>query len=71
MVLGALLWRAGVLTVVVAGSYESARLALRFVDVPAQVELGLGLLISGFGLVMASLLVERIRDYQAESDLSE
>ncbi len=71
MVLGALLWRSGAILVVIAGFYESARLFLRFFDIPTQVEVGLGLLIAGFGLVLVSLLAERIRDYKAERGTSE
>ncbi len=70
-VVGALLWRSGALLVIVAGFLESARWITRFLNIPTQVELGLGLLISGFGLVMVSLLAERIQDYRAEGDFSE
>ena len=67
----ALLWRGGLIIAVVAGLVESARWIWRLVDIPAEVELGLGLLSSGFVLLLVSLILERIQDYQTESSLSE
>jgi hypothetical protein len=68
---GALLWRGGTLLAAVAALFESTRWLLRLVDVPTQLELGLGLLLSGFVLVLVSLIVERIADYRAESEFPE
>ena len=68
---GALLWRGGVLLAVVATLFESVRWILRLVDVPAEMRVGLGLLIAGFVLVLLSLIVERIQDFRVESDLRE
>ena len=68
---GALLWRGGIVFAAVAGTVESARWILRLVNVPDEVELGLGLLVSGFVLLLASLLFERIQDYRTETSLSE
>jgi len=70
-VVGALLWRGGTLVVVVAALFESARWILRLVDVPPEMQIGLGLLIAGFVLVLVSLIVERIQDFRVESDLRE
>ena len=54
-----------------AALFESARWILRVVDIPPQLEIGFGLLLSGFVLVMVSLIVERIKDSRLESDLRE
>jgi hypothetical protein len=54
-----------------AALFESARWILRVVDIPRQLEIGFGLLLSGFVLVMVSLIVERIKDSRLESDLRE
>jgi hypothetical protein len=64
---GVILWRGGALLAVAWGLFETARWIVRLWDVPAQVEIALGLLISGFLLVAASLIVERVRDYRVES----
>ncbi len=70
-VVGALLWRGGLLLAAAAALFESARWILRVVDMPPQLEIGFGLLLSGFVLVMVSLIVERIKDSRLESDLRE
>ncbi len=70
-VVGALLWRGGLLLAAAAALFESARWILRLVDIPPQLEIGFGLLLSGFVLVMVSLIVERIKDSRLESDLRE
>jgi hypothetical protein len=70
-VVGALLWRGGLLLAAVAAFFESARWILRVVDVPRELELGLGLLISGLALVLLSLVVERVQDFRAERELRE
>jgi hypothetical protein len=70
-VVGAFLWRGGALLAVVWGLFESARWIWRLVDVPAQVELGLGLVTSGFAMLVVSLILERVEDYRAERDLQE
>ena len=70
-VAGALLWRGGLLLAAAAALFESARWILRVVDIPPQLEIGFGLLLSGFVLVMVSLIVERIKDSRLESDLRE
>ena len=70
-VVGALLWRGGLLLAAAAALFESVRWILRLVDIPPQLEIGFGLLLSGFVLVMVSLIVERIKDSRLESDLRE
>ncbi len=49
--------------------FEAARWLLRFVDLPLQLEIGLGFLLAGVALVILSLILERVQDYHAEGDL--
>jgi len=64
---GVILWRGGALLAAAWVLFEGVRLIVRLWDVPAQVEVALGLLLAGFLLVVVSLIVERVRDYRAES----
>ena len=64
---GVILWRGGALLAAAWVLFEGVRLIVRLWDVPTQVEVALGLLIAGFLMVVASLIVERVRDYRAES----
>jgi hypothetical protein len=64
---GVILWRGGALLAVAWGFFETGRLIVRLWDVPTQVEIALGLIISGFLMVVATLIVERVREYRAES----
>ncbi|MBN1866228.1 hypothetical protein JW916_02940 [Candidatus Sumerlaeota bacterium] len=70
-VVGLFLWRGGILLVAGWVFVTIARAAIRFLRVPAQVEIGLGLLVAGGALVLVSLVLERIRDYRLEKDLRE
>ncbi len=67
--IGLVLWRGGLLLAVAWGLYETVRAILRFIDVPSEVEIGLGLILAGLVLLMVSLVAERIRDRRAEGDL--
>ena len=67
--IGVLLWRGGLLLAAVAAVFELVRWLLRVVDLPAQLEIGVGLVVSGAVLVFASLIIERIRDRRLEEDL--
>ena len=69
--IGLLLWRGGLLFVGAAVLIEAVRWVLRFWTLPAQVEVGLGLLLCGCSLVILSLVWERLQDYRAEGDLCE
>lgn len=69
--IGLLLWRGGLLLVGATALFEAVRLLLRFVDLPAQLEIGLGFLASGIVLVFLALVLERVRDYRAEGNLQE
>ena len=67
--IGLALWRGGLLLVGGTLLYEGARRVLWFVDLPAQVEFGVGLGLAGLALVMLSLVLERVRDARREGDL--
>ena len=69
--IGVVLWRGGLLLAAGAAVLESARRILRFVDLPAQLEAGLGLIVSGAVLVFLSLVIERIKDQRREEDRRE
>ena len=68
--LGLMLWRGGLLLAGGAALWEGLSLALRFVDLPVQVEVGLGLLVAGALFVASSLIAERVTDARTEGDLS-
>jgi hypothetical protein len=69
--IGVLLWRGGLLLAAGAAVFESVRWFLRLVDLPPQLEVGVGLVVSGAILVFVSLIIERIRDLRAQEDLRE
>ena len=66
---GLVLWRAGVLLLGSYSFFRVARLALRYIDLPLQIEIGLGLALTGAALVLASFVTERVRDARAEREL--
>ena len=66
---GLLLWRMGLLLAGSTGVYRVARFLLQFVELPIQLEIGLGLVFSGAVFFMASLILERIVDAKTEGDL--
>jgi hypothetical protein len=68
-IVGLLLWRGGTLFVGAAVLFEIARRVVRFIDIPRQLEIGLGLGLAGLALVIVSLIMERIRDQRKEGDL--
>jgi len=67
-VVGLLLWRGGLLLAGGWVAFETARFALRWFDVPVPLEIGGGLILAGFVLVLLSLLLERVRDARREGD---
>lgn len=69
--IGFVFWRSGLMLVAGYSTLRIARLALRYVDLPAQVEWGLGLAISGAVLVLGSLVAERVVDARAEKGLTD
>ncbi len=68
---GFVLWRCGLMLVAGYSTLRVARWALRYVDLPAQVDWGLGLAIAGAVLVLGSLLAERVADTRAERGLTD
>jgi len=69
--IGLLLWRGGLLLVAVYLFFTAAGYLLRFVDLPAQLEVGFGLAAAGMALIVISLIAERIQDRRVEGDLGE
>jgi hypothetical protein len=67
---GLILWRSGLLLVGGYVLFQAARLALRFVELPLELEVGAGLVLAGLGLVLVSLIWERVLDAREEGDLS-
>lgn len=68
---GLILWRGGLLFAAAAALFEVSRRVLRYGDIPTQLEVGFGLALAGFVLIILSLIIERIRDAKAEGDLLE
>lgn len=66
---GIVLWRGGLAFVAAYALYQGAWQALRRMDWPPQVTTGASLALAGLGLVMVSLVLERLRDARAEGDL--
>ena len=69
--IGLILWRGGLLLAAVTAAIESMRLLLLFVDLPAELELGVAFVLAGLALVLVSLVLERLRDYRSEGPLRE
>jgi hypothetical protein len=67
-IIGLLLWRGGLVTVAAVLLYESVSWLLRFVDLPVQLGVGIGLVGTGVLLVLASLIAERVREYRTEGE---
>ena len=68
---GLLLWRGGWLLIAGTALFEAARWALQFLELPAQLEIGIGFLAVGLLLVFVSLILERLQDARAEQGLQE
>ncbi len=64
------MWRAGLLLAGGTAIYNTIQLVLRFIDLPLQLEIGIGLVITGVVFVAFSFVMERFVDYRAEGDLS-
>ena len=65
---GFLCWRSGLLLVASYGTFRIARLVLRHVDIPGQLQVGLSLTLAGMTLVLASLVQERLVDLRGEEE---
>ncbi|MCP3914087.1 MAG: hypothetical protein GY711_00850 [bacterium] len=69
--IGFVLWRAGLLILASYAVFRAVDLGLAYLDLPTQLDVGLGLALTGCGLVLISLLVERYRDHRSEGGLTE
>lgn len=67
---GLVVWRLGLLIVAAYGFFRTARRILAFIEIPLQLEIGGGLILAGFGLVIVSLILERLRDYRQEKEVA-
>ena len=68
---GFVLWRFGLLLAGATALYNGIEILLRWIRLPIQLEIGIGLVIAGMITVMVSFVMERIADMQTEGDLSQ
>ena len=66
---GLLLWRFGLLLAGATALYRTVKFLMTFVDLPLQLEIGIGFLICGAFLFLLSLVMERVVDMRNEGDL--
>lgn len=66
---GVVLWRGGLAFVAGYTFYLGSWRLIRLLDWPAQITVGLALALAGLGLVMVSLILERMRAVRMEGDL--
>ena len=66
---GLLLWRFGLMLAGATALYRTAKFLMTFVDLPLQLEIGIGFLICGAFLFLLSLVMERVVDMRNEGDL--
>ena len=64
---GLLLWRFGLLLASATAIYRVAKFLLQFIDLPTQLEIGIGLVFAGAVFFMASVLMEQLNDRDQES----
>lgn len=64
--IGFLLWRTGLLIIASYSLWRVSSWVLRYVDLPPELEIGTGLVLTGCGLVLGSLIVERLMDARKE-----
>jgi hypothetical protein len=68
---GLLLWRFGLLLASAAGLYRVTKFLMQFVELPKQLEIGIGLMICGAFLFAVSMVMERIVDSRSEGHLGQ
>ncbi len=68
---GLLMWRAGLLLAGGTGLYRTSKLLLKYVDLPSQIELGIGLIFSGVVVFAVAMIAERVIDIRSEGDLTQ
>lgn len=66
---GVVLWRGGLAFVAGYTFYLGSWRLIRMLDWPAQITVGLALALAGLGLVMVSLILERVRAARTEGNL--
>jgi hypothetical protein len=66
---GVVLWRGGLAFVVAYSFYLGSWRLIRLLDWPAQITVGLAVALAGLGLVMVSLILERVRAAKTEGHL--
>lgn len=64
---GLLLWRFGLLLASATATYRLAKFLLQFIELPIQLEIGIGLVFAGAVFFMASVLMEQISDGKQET----
>ncbi len=69
--IGFILWRLGILILASYAVFRGVDLALAALDLPTQLDVGLGLTLTGGGLVVISLIMERYRDNRIEKRMAE
>ena len=70
-VVGLVMWRGGLLVVAIAAAVEFVRALLKYYELQSQLELGFAMIGAGIVFVIASMIIERMRDARTEGDLSE
>ena len=65
---GLLLWRFGLLLAGATAVYRTAKFLLRFIDLPVQLEIGVGLVFAGVVFFMASILMEQVSDERRKAN---
>lgn len=68
-IFGLVLWRFGLLLAGATGLYRTTMFLMTFIDLPIQLEIGIGLIFCGVILFMGSLVMERVVDMRNEGDL--
>ena len=66
---GVVLWRGGLAFVAAYTFYWGSWRLIRMLDWPPQITVGLALALAGLGLVMVSLILERVRAAKIEGNL--
>lgn len=65
------MWRGGLLVGGIAAAVELVRAVLKYYKLPLQLELGCAMIGAGILFVLASMILERMRDVRAEGDLTQ
>ena len=66
---GVVMWRGGLVFVAAYTFYLGSWRLIRLLDWPAQITVGLAVAAAGLGLVMVSLILERMRSARTEGNL--